>query len=119
VDVTIPDSMLARMTPYDAWTWAVDLFERRDYYGAARILQHLVDTHPVEADLGAARELLARSYYQSAQTGRAAEAARDLLARDPAHGYAALLLTRALERSSRGEEAAAARRVADALGMSA
>lgn len=110
--------MLERMDAYDAWTWAVDLFEQRDYYRAAEVLQHLVDTHPYDAELGAARELLARSYYHSAQSGRSAEVARDLLARDPSHAYAALLLTRSLERMSRRDEAESARRVSDALGAS-
>jgi cytochrome c-type biogenesis protein CcmH/NrfG len=108
--------MLDRLSAYDAYRWAVDLFEERDYYAAAEVLQHLVDTHPHESELGAARELLARSYFHSAQAGRAAETARDLLDRDPSNAYAALLLTRSLQRSARPEEAAAAQRVADALG---
>lgn len=108
--------MLERLDAFDAWRWAVDLFEQRDYYAAATVLRHLVDTHPHAAELGEARELLARSYFHSAQLGRAVDAARDLLERDPAHAYAALLLTRALERLSRKDEAAAARRVSDALG---
>jgi len=108
--------MLERLEAYDAWRWAVDLFDHRDYYAAATVLQHLVDTHPHDAGLGEARELLARSYFHSAQLDRAASTARDLLERDPSDGYAALLLTRALERSSRREEAAAARRVAAGLG---
>lgn len=114
--VSTRSAMVARLEAHEAYRWAVDLFEHRDYYTAAEVLRHLVDNHPHEADLGAARELLARSYYHSAQIGRAVDAARDLLARDPADGYAALLLARALERSSRHDEAAAARRVADALG---
>lgn len=111
------DVMLDRMSAYDAYRWAGELFERRDYYGAARVLQHLVDTHPHDGELGAARELLARSCFHSAQTERAAEVARELLDRDPSDGYAALLLTRSLERSSRRDEAAAVRRVSDAWGM--
>ncbi|HYH33547.1 MAG TPA: hypothetical protein VD814_00200 [Nocardioides sp.] len=109
-------TMLERLDAYDAWRWAVDLFANRDYYAAATVLQHLVDTHPHEADLGEARELLARSYYHSAQLGPAVDAARDLLERHPAHAYAAVLLARALERSSRSEEAHAARRLSEALG---
>jgi len=108
--------MLERLDAYDAWRWAVDLFDHRDYYAAATVLQHLVDTHPHEAELGEARELLARSYYHAALLDRAADTARDLLERDPTDRYAALLLTRALERSSRRDEAAAARRLSDALG---
>ena len=111
------EAMLDRTSAYDSFRWAAELFERRDYYAAARVLRHLVDTHPHVGELGAARELLARSYFHSAQTERAAEVARELLDRDPTEGYAALLLTRSLERSSRRDEAAAARRVADAWGM--
>ena len=110
-------TMLERMDAYDAWTWAVDLFEHKDYYRAAEVLQHLVDTHPHDAELGAARELLARSYYHSAQSSRAAEAARAILERDPSQAYAALLLTRSLERQSKTDEADAARRISDALGV--
>ena len=112
MDVT---PMLDRLSAYDTWRWALDLFDHRDYYAAATVLEHLVDTHPHQAELGEARELLARSYYHAALLDRAVEAARDLLERDPSHGYAALLLTRALERSSRHDEAAAARRLSDAL----
>lgn len=108
--------MLERLDAYDAWRWAVDLFDHRDYYAAATVLQHLVDTHPHEAELGEARELLARSYFHSAQLDRAVGCARDLLERDPSDGFAALLLARALERSSRREEAAAVRRLSDVLG---
>lgn len=104
------------LEPYDVYRWARELFEQRDYAGAARALAHLVQTHPNEADLGAARELLVRSYYHSAQLGRAIDAARDLLERQPDNAYAAQLLVRALERASRHDEAEAARRVAAALG---
>ena len=116
---TVVPAMLERLDAYDAWRWAVDLFDHRDYYAAATVLQHLVDSHPHESELGEARELLARSYYHSAQLDRAVAAARDLLRRDPANAYASLLLTRALERASRTDEAAAARRVSDALGATA
>lgn len=105
---------LARLSTYDAYRWARDLFDDRDYYTAARVLQHLVDTHPEDSGLGEVRELLARAYYHSAQIGPAAEAARDLLAREPTNAYAALLLTRSLER--RSVDASAARRLATALG---
>ena len=67
----IVEPMLERLDAYDSYRWAVDLFEDRDYYAAAKVLRHLVDTHPVESELRAARELLVRSYFHSAQTGRA------------------------------------------------
>jgi len=109
---------LARLSTYDAYRWARDLFDHRDYYTAAKVLQHLVDTHPDDAGsgsgLGEVRELLARSYYHSAQIVPATEAARDLLAHEPTNAYAALLLARSLER--RSQDASAARRLASALG---
>lgn len=112
-------SMLDRMTTYDAYRWAVDLFEHQDYYRAADILRHVVDHDAEAAKLGDVRELLTRSYYHSAQLGRAIEEARALLDLEPTNAYAALLLARSLERSSRPEEADAARRLADALGAPA
>ncbi|HWJ08143.1 MAG TPA: hypothetical protein VNS46_02125 [Nocardioides sp.] len=114
------EQTLRTLAPYDAFRWAEDLFEHRDYYTAATVLQHLVDTHPDERDLGGARELLARSYFHSAQSRRAAEVARDLLDRDPGNAYAALLLARSLQRSAGGDaarrdEARGVRRLADAM----
>ena len=46
------EQTLRTLAPYDAFRWAEDLFEHRDYYSAATVLQHLVDTHPDERDLG-------------------------------------------------------------------
>lgn len=112
--------LLEAQSPYDAFRWAEELFSDRDYYGAAEILRHLVETHgqshEQSHELGAVRELLARSYYHSAQLGRAVEAAREALAHEPTNSYVALLLARSLERSSRLEEADRARRLAEALG---
>ena len=107
---------LARLSTYDAYRWARDLFDHRDYYTAARVLQHLVDSHPEDArsGLGEVRELLARAYYHSAQIVPATAAARELLDHEPTNAYAALLLARSLER--RSEDASAARRLATALG---
>lgn len=112
-------SMLERMSTYDAYRWAEDFFEQKDYFRAAEVLRHVVDTDEEAARLGDVRELLARAYFHSAQTGRAAEEAQELLELEPTNAYAALLLARSLERSSRHEEADAARRLADALGAPA
>ncbi|WP_457207156.1 hypothetical protein [Nocardioides sp. P5_C9_2] len=111
---------LRTLAPYDAFRRAEDLFEQRDYYTAVTVLDHLIGTHPDERDLAGARELLARSLFHSAQSRRAAVVARDLLDRDPADAYAALLLSRSLERSVGGDEARRAEaravgRLADAL----
>ncbi len=108
---------------YDRYRWAEDRFEHRDYRGAARTLEALLDEAAERPDdvghgLGEARLLLARAYYHSAQLRRAEATVRDLLADDPTDAYAALLLARTLERGSRHEEAAGARRVAAALGAS-
>ena len=108
-------AILAAMDTYDTFRWASELFEQRDYYRAADVLQHLLEQHD-GADTLEVRELLARSLYHSAQVGRAAEAAEEIVRRDPSNAYAALLLSRSLERASRTEEAASARRLAAALG---
>jgi len=106
--------MLQSLAPYDLYRWAEDLFAQRDYYAAAEVLQHLLDRHADERDLAQARELLVRSYYHSAQLGRAVSAARAALESDPANGYLVLLLARALERSA-DPAAEGARRLATAL----
>ena len=112
--MSILTNTLARLSTYDAYRWARELFEDRDFHTAARVLQHLVDTHPDDAGLGEVRELLARAYFHGALLGPAADAARELLAHEPTNAYAALLLARSLER--RTEDASAAWRLATALG---
>ncbi len=102
--------------PYEAFRWAEKLFADRDYVGAARILEDLLSQPPSMTGLLAARELLARSYFHSAQLRRAEETARVILGDHPDNSYAALLLLRALERQGRHDEAASARRLAEALG---
>jgi predicted Zn-dependent protease len=64
----------------------------------------------------AARELRARALFASAQLGRAEQAVRDLLERDPSDAWARVALARTLERQGRADEAAAQWRIADALG---
>ncbi|MEW9551119.1 tetratricopeptide repeat protein [Nonomuraea sp. NPDC050783] len=78
-------------------------FELKDYIGAARILARVVAAAP--GDL-AARLLLARAYYHSAQLGRAEAELRLILERDPGEAYAYLLLGRTLQRRNRPREAA-------------
>ena len=72
--------------------------------------------HRFDAGRTGALELLARSYFASAQLGRAEEALRRLVELAPANGWARRALARTLERQSRGGEAVAHHRVADALG---
>jgi Flp pilus assembly protein TadD len=80
---------------------------------AARILARVIDAEPGNE---AALELLARSYFGSAQLGRAEETLRRLVELAPANGWARRALARTLERQSRRDEAAVHHRVADALG---
>jgi Flp pilus assembly protein TadD len=80
---------------------------------AARILPAVLEAEP---DNQAALELLARSYFASAQLHRAEEALTRLVALAPANGWARRALARTLERRSRADDAAVHHRIADALG---
>jgi Flp pilus assembly protein TadD len=80
---------------------------------AAKVLLPVVEAEP---DNEAALELLARAYFGSAQLARAEESLTRLVEMAPANGWARRALARTLERQSRGAEAAAHHRVADALG---
>lgn len=95
-------------------------FELRDYRRAitelSGLLAELEDSGALQHGMSAARELLARSFFHSAQLERAEAASRQLLAANPTDAYAALLLARSLQRQSRHEEADRALRVAAALG---
>jgi Flp pilus assembly protein TadD len=65
---------------------------------AARILEPVVAAEPANQ---AALEMLARSYFASAQLTRAEEALTRLVALAPANGWARRALARTLERQSR------------------
>ncbi|MCW2703913.1 MAG: hypothetical protein JWQ37_1908 [Blastococcus sp.] len=80
---------------------------------AARILQPVVAAEPANE---AAVELLARSYFGSAQLAKAEEALSRLVELAPANGWARRALARTLERQSRHAEATLHHRMADALG---
>lgn len=106
---------------YERFRWAQGQFEDRDYRGAARTLEALLaDVERAPENVGhpvtEVRLLLARAYFHSAQLRRAEEAARALLAGNPAEAYAALLLARTLQRASRPDEARQAMNLAAALG---
>jgi Tfp pilus assembly protein PilF len=64
----------------------------------------------------APRLLLARTYYHSAQLGRAEKQLRAVIDRDPVEYYAHLMLGRTLERQSRHAEAEPWLRTAAAMG---
>jgi Flp pilus assembly protein TadD len=80
---------------------------------AARIVEPVVAAEPGNT---AALELLARAYFESAQLARAVATLRRLVDAVPDDGWARFALARCLERTSRHDEAAEHRRVAEALG---
>jgi cytochrome c-type biogenesis protein CcmH/NrfG len=80
---------------------------------AARILERVVAAEPANE---AALELLARSYFGSAQLAKSEGALTRLVQLAPANGWARRALARTLERQSRGTEALPHHRMADALG---
>ena len=80
---------------------------------AARLLERVVEAEPANE---AALELLARSYFASAQLGRSEATLTRLVELAPANGWARRALARTLERQSRPDAAAVHHRMADALG---
>jgi Flp pilus assembly protein TadD len=80
---------------------------------AARLLERVVEAEPTNE---AALELLARSYFGSAQLGRSEAALTKLVELAPSNGWARRALARTLERQSRADAAAVHHRMADALG---
>ena len=138
-------AMLASREPFEVYEWARELFKGKEYIEAGQALEYLLEHYGAEPGIGdpaavgrgrragafavggrqqialpgigEARELLARSYYHSAQVNRAAEVAREILAREPGNAYAVLLLVRSLQRAGRADEAAAAERLAEAFGV--
>ena len=93
---------------------ATFLFETRSYSQAAALLEPLAQAHPSNAEV---LLLLARSYYYSAQLGRAERVLRDMVERWPSDGYAHLLLARTLQRAGRAEEGAPHLKLAEAMGL--
>ncbi|MFB9235064.1 tetratricopeptide repeat protein [Plantactinospora siamensis] len=87
-------------------------FESGDPVGAARLLEPIIEAEP---DNSAVRQLLARSYFQSAQLGRAEEQLRALVDRNPSDHYAHHVLGRTLERAGRPDEALRHLRIAFAM----
>lgn len=77
-------------------------FDAQDYITAAGWLAEIVEAEPGH---GAARMLLARAYYHSAQLGRAEAQLREIIERNPVEAYAYLMLGRTLQRQNRAEEA--------------
>ena len=99
-------------TPTERWDRASLLFEEKHYVEAAELLAALAEEFPEHT---AARLLLARAYYHSAQLKRAEAQLRAVIERDPVEHYAHLMLGRTLERQGRSAEAAPWLRMAGAL----
>ncbi|MGW6262212.1 tetratricopeptide repeat protein [Streptomyces sp. NPDC055085] len=99
-------------TAAERWERAQLFFDAKDYAAAARVLDGLVEETPEQVG---PRLLLARSYYHSAQLGRAETELRALVEIAPVEHYARLMLGRTLERQGRHAEAASHLRIASAL----
>ncbi|MFJ9519691.1 tetratricopeptide repeat protein [Kitasatospora sp. NPDC101801] len=98
---------------YQEFQRATLFFDSKDYSGAARILTPIVEADPANR---AAVELLGRSYFHSAQLGRAEQAFLRLVELDPGNGWAYEALGRTLERRGRADQAARYRKLARAMG---
>ncbi|WP_329134415.1 tetratricopeptide repeat protein [Streptomyces sp. NBC_01476] len=96
----------------ERWQRAELLFAEKHYADAAKLLLGVVAEFPEHV---AARLLLARAYYHSAQLRRAEEELRAVIASDPVEHYAHLMLGRTLERQGRRDEAARWLRMAGAF----
>lgn len=107
---------LGIQSSYDVWRWAEDRFEERDYRGAAKTLEQLLETADLTHERAQVLELLARSYYHSAQLRNAGRVIEDALQLEPSNGYLALLMSRTLERSGDQASADRYRSRAEALG---
>lgn len=122
--------MSRQITGYQHYDRARQHFADAEYLQSARELEELftevasaraedavdASSDPVGHGLAEARLLLARSYFHSAQLGRAEEASRQVLAEDPQDAYAHLLLGRTLQRAGRADEARGPLRLAELLG---
>ncbi|HET7821819.1 MAG TPA: tetratricopeptide repeat protein [Ornithinibacter sp.] len=95
------------------------LFEHGEYQAAAEAFAALVDESLLEPPLHGTTELrllLARSYFHSAQLGRAERVTRAVLADVPDDAYANLVLGRTLQRQGRHAEAKPHLAMAELLG---
>lgn len=103
-------------TAYERFELAKRLFEGRKYVAAAMELEAMLDEVETLHPTIDARLLLARSYYHSAQLGRAESTVRDLLIDSPHEPYAQLLLGRILQRTGRPDAAKGHLKMAKLLG---
>lgn len=92
----------------------VTLFETKQYLEAAAIFATLAEADPDNQDV---RLYTARSYYHSAQFGRAETWLREIIERWPTDAYAHLVLARTLQRDGRAEEGRQYLAIAEAMGL--
>jgi Flp pilus assembly protein TadD len=100
-------------------SWARSLADRGDHLAAASALADLVaETRDADVlhDTTELRLLLARSYFGSAQLGRAESVLRELVEERPTDGYVHLLLGRTLQRQRRHDDARRHLALAEVLG---
>lgn len=93
---------------------AVDLFVAKQFADAVPLFAQLAQADPDNQDV---RMYLARSYYHSAQLGRAEESLREIIERWPTDAYAHLVLARTLQRAGRAEEGRQYLLIAEAMGL--
>ncbi|MER7584963.1 tetratricopeptide repeat protein [Kitasatospora sp. NPDC097691] len=96
----------------DEYRMAKFYFDSKAYTDAARMLEGVLAEEPANLSV---RLLLARSYYHSAQLGKAEAELIRILDADPAEDYARMMLGRTLERQGRTEEARPHLRLAAAM----
>ena len=111
-----PDGALGRLGAVDdlleEYRRATMFFDAGDPIRAARLLEPIVEAEPNHSDV---RLLLARSYFHSAQLGKAEAQLNVLLERDPSDHYARYMMGRTLERQNRAAEALPHLRMAAAM----
>lgn len=108
----MPGRLLVMDELFEEYRRAVIFFDAGDPITAAKVLEPIVAAEPERFDV---RLLLARSYFHSAQLGRAEEQLRLLIEQDPADHYARYVLGRTLERQNRPAEALPHLRMAAAM----
>jgi Flp pilus assembly protein TadD len=99
--------------------WARSLFDHGDFSAAAKAVAELVEETSSDQTLHGTtdlRLLLARSYFGSAQLGRAEGVLRGLVDDAPDDGYLHLLLGRTLQRQGRHDDARRHLALAEVLG---
>lgn len=99
--------------PGSAYDQAVFLFDTKKFTDAAEVFARLVEEQP---HLHEVQLYAARSYYHSAQLGRAEDRLRQIVERWPDDAYAHFMLARTLQRAGRADEGRHHLLLAEAMG---